>query len=57
MGCRGSTMSKRCESVCVLKRVKEEVCRQAWTQSRLKSEIGSPSIVGRGVGVVGDEVR
>ena len=50
-------MSKMCESVCVLKRVNEEVCCQAWIQSRPKSEIGSPSIVGSGVGGVGDEVR
>jgi len=48
VGCRGSTMSKRWESVWVLKRVNEVVWRQWARKSGLKSVIGSPSMVGRG---------
>ena len=57
VGCRGSTMSKRWAEVWVWKRVKEEVCCQAWIQSGLKSVEGSPSIEGRGGDVEGWEDR
>ena len=48
VGCRGSTISKRWESVLLLKRAKEDVCCQWDRKSGLKSVVGSPSMEGRG---------